>query len=175
MGGNDKTIAKCIFDLVNTSNPSGGLVSPGNSLWFHKLVLKIFGTIGPDYKKLIKNHACIHDACGFLMNHFKVGLGYVYGLFEENTLEISSAGKSRGHFDLTFSSLCWLIQLTGLRSTWELMNLQLSFTPSFNVYDSVEEIEGEILFKKMEDLSQEKTKRRLPSLMQYGVIHLELP
>ena len=109
MGGNDKTIAKCIFDLENTSNPSGGLVSPGNSLWFQKLVLKIFGTIGPDYKKLIKNHAYIHDACGFLMNHFKVGLGYVYGLFEENTLEISSAGKSRGHFDLTFSSLCWLI------------------------------------------------------------------
>ena len=70
MGRSDKTIAKCIFDLVNTSNPSGGLVCPGNSLWFHKLALKIFGTIGPDYKKLIKNHACIHDACGFLMNHF---------------------------------------------------------------------------------------------------------
>ena len=45
------------------------------------------------------------------------------------------------------------------------MNLQLSFTHSFNVYDNVDEIEEEILFLKME----EKTKRRLPSLMQYGV------
>ena len=114
MGGSDKTISKCIFDLVNTSKPSGGLVGPGNSLWFHKLALKIFGTIGPDYKKLIMNHACIHDACGFLMNHFKVRPGYVYGLFEENTLEISNAGKTRGYFDSTFSSLRCLGQLTGL-------------------------------------------------------------
>ena len=140
MSGGDKTIAICIFDLVNTSNPSGGLVGPGNSLWFHKLALKIFSTIGPDYK------FTIHDACGFLMNHFEVGPGYIYGLFKENTLEISSAGKTQGYFDSPFSSLCWLSQLTGLQSTWKLINLQLSFAPSFNVYDSVDEIEEKILF-----------------------------
>ena len=70
--GIDKLIAECVFDLVNTSNPSGGLIGPGNSSWFHKLMLKMFGMIGPDYKKLIKNHACIHDACGFVMNHFEM-------------------------------------------------------------------------------------------------------
>ena len=85
-------IAKCVFDLVNTSNPSGGLVGPGNSLWFHKLMLKIIGMIGLDYKKLIQNHGCIHDACGFVMNHFEIGPGYVYGLFEENALKVSRAG-----------------------------------------------------------------------------------
>ena len=122
MGGSDKTIAKRIFDLVNTSNSSGDLVGPGNSSWFHKLALKIFSTFGPDNKKLIKNHACIHDACGLLMNHFEVRPGYVYGLFKENTLEIPSAGKTRGFFDLIFSSLFWLSQPTRLCSTWKLMN-----------------------------------------------------
>ena len=117
LGGIDKSIAECVFDLVNTSNPSGGLVGPGNSLWFHKLMLKMFGTIGPDYKKLIKNHACTHDACGFVMNHFEIGPGYLYCLFEENVLKVSSAGRPRGYLDLTFSGLCWLGQLTGLRST----------------------------------------------------------
>ena len=34
LGGVDKTIAECIFDLVNTANLSGGLICPGNSLWF---------------------------------------------------------------------------------------------------------------------------------------------
>ena len=58
-------------------------------LWFHKLMLE---TIGPDCKKQIKNHACIHDACGFVMNHFGIGPGYVYGLFEGNALKVSSAG-----------------------------------------------------------------------------------
>ena len=67
LGGGEKAIAKCIFDLVNTTNLSGGLVGPGNSLWFHNLTLKVFGSIGRKYKKLIKNHACIHNACGFLI------------------------------------------------------------------------------------------------------------
>ena len=67
LGSGEKSIAKCIFDLVSTANLSGGLVGPGNSLWFHSLTLEVFGSIGRKYKKLIKNHACIHDACGFLI------------------------------------------------------------------------------------------------------------
>ena len=47
---------------------------------------------------------------------------------------------------------------------------RLSDTPSFNVYDSVDESEGEILFQIiMEDLSQEYDKEKLPMLMQYEV------
>ena len=84
-GGINKTISKCIFDLINTANPSGGLVGPGNSMWFHNVMIKLFGTIGCDYKKLIKNHACIHNACGFLIKHLKIGPGYVYSLFRETS------------------------------------------------------------------------------------------
>ena len=63
LGGIDKTIPECIFDLVNTANPSGGLIGPGNNLCFHNLMLKL--SSGPTHKKLIKNHVCVHDACGF--------------------------------------------------------------------------------------------------------------
>ena len=87
----NKTISRCIFDLVNTANPSGGLVGPGNSMWFHNLMIKLFGTVGHDYKKLIKNHVCIHDACGFLIKHLEIGPGYIYGLFRENFITVSSA------------------------------------------------------------------------------------
>ena len=81
LGGMNKTISKCIFDLVNTANPSGGLVGPGNSMWFHNLMLTLFGTVGHDCEKLIKNHACIHDASGFLIKHLEIGPGHIYGLF----------------------------------------------------------------------------------------------
>ena len=70
------------------------IIGPGNCLCFHKLMLTIFGTIGPDYKKVIKNCAYIHDACGFVMNHFEIRPGYMYGLFQENALKVSSAGQS---------------------------------------------------------------------------------
>ena len=62
-----KTISMCIFDLVNTKNPSGGIIGPGNCEWFQNLMLKVVGLVGDHYKKLMKNHACIHDACGFMM------------------------------------------------------------------------------------------------------------
>ena len=51
LGGIDRTIPECVFDLVNMANLSGGLVGPGNSLWFHNLMLKLSGVIGPTHKK----------------------------------------------------------------------------------------------------------------------------
>ena len=142
LGGIDKTIPECIFDLVNTANTSGGLVGPGNSLWFHNLMLKLSG--GPTHKKLIKNQACIHDACGFLIKHFEIGPGYVYGLFQSNSVTMSSASKERGYICLTLSSLCWLGQLTGLRTTSKLMSSL--YAPFFNAYDEMDEREENIIF-----------------------------
>ena len=55
-------------------------------------MIKLFGTVGHDCKKLIKNHACIHDACGFLIKHLEIGPGYIYGLFSEKFITVSSAG-----------------------------------------------------------------------------------
>ena len=143
LGGIDKTIPECIFDLVNTANLSGGLVGPGNSLCFHNLMLKLSGVIGPTHKKLIKNHACIHNACGFLIKHFEIGPGYVYGLFQNNSVTMSSAGKERGYIYSTLSSLCWLVQLTGLRTNLKLMSSL--YTPFFNVYDEMDKREENII------------------------------
>ena len=144
LGGVDKTIAECIFDLVNTANLSGGLICPGNSLWFYNLMLKLSSVIGPTHKKLIKNHACIHDACGFSIKHFKIIPGHMYGLFQNNSVTVYSAGKERGYIYLTLSSLCWLGQLTGLRTTSKLMSsLYATF---FNLYDETDEHEEIIIF-----------------------------
>ena len=101
---------------MNTTNPSGGPVGPGNSLWFRNLTLKLFGSIGQKYMKLIKNHACIHKACGFLVRHLEIGPGYVYGLFNE-AISISSTEETHSFVDLIISTSCWLGQLTGLRRT----------------------------------------------------------
>ena len=105
LGGGEKAISKCIFDLVNTTNLSGGPVGLGNSLWFHNLTLKVFGSIGHKYKKLIKYHACIHDACGFLIRHLGIGPGYVYRLLNE-AITVSSAGEICSFMDLIISTSC---------------------------------------------------------------------
>ena len=107
-------------------------------------MLKLSGVIGPTHKKLIKNHACIHDACGFLIKHFEIGPGYVYGLFQNNSVSVSSAGKERGYIDSTLSSLCWLGQLTRLRATSKLMSFL--YAPFFNSYDEMDEGEDNKFF-----------------------------
>ena len=94
-GGAHKSISICIFHLVNTKNPSGGMIGPGNCLWFHNLILRLLGSVDSSYKKFMKNHACIHDACRFMMTFHNIGPGYVFGLFTNNTLRISSVGMMR--------------------------------------------------------------------------------
>ena len=46
LGGGKKSICQCVFDLVNTKNPSGGLIGPGNRMWFHQLILRLSGCVG---------------------------------------------------------------------------------------------------------------------------------
>ena len=84
--GAHKSISMCIFNLVNTKNPSGGMIGPGNCLWFRNLILRLVGSSSSYYKKLMKNHVCIHDACGFMMTFHDIGPGYVFGLFLNNAL-----------------------------------------------------------------------------------------
>ena len=81
LGGGKKSICQCVFDLVNTKNPSGGLIGPCNCMWFHQLILRLSGRVGAWYKKLIKNHVAIHDAFGFLISQLDVGPGYIYGIY----------------------------------------------------------------------------------------------
>ena len=39
-GDEHKIFSMCIFDVVNTKNPSDGMIGPGNCEWFHNLMLK---------------------------------------------------------------------------------------------------------------------------------------
>ena len=52
-----KPIANCVFDLVNTKNPSGGMIGPGNCQWFHNVMLRLTGGVSEHMQKIFKNHA----------------------------------------------------------------------------------------------------------------------
>ena len=73
-----KLIVNCIFDIVNTKTPSGGMIGPGNCQWLHNTLLFISGAIGPGTQKLLKNHAAVHDACGFVLTHTDIRSGFGY-------------------------------------------------------------------------------------------------
>ena len=133
MVGSTKPIFACIFDLVNTKNPSGGMIGPGNCKWFHDLVLRLSGTVDPWYNKMMKNHAALHDAFGFLINRVNVGPGYTFGYYGKNIMRGSGSMWSR---------CCFMGQLSGLYTVRKLMkyipDLPSSFT-SFDFYDKTEQ------------------------------------
>ena len=134
MVGSVKSIHACVFDLVNTKNPSGGMVGPGNCKWFHDFVLRLSGTVDRSYGKMIKNHAALHDAFGFLINQVNVGPGYTFGYYKQNVMEGSGSLWSRW---------CVMGQLSGLYAIRSLMkynipDLSSSFA-SFDFYDEKEQ------------------------------------
>ena len=140
-GGAHKSISMCIFDLVNTKNPSGGMIGPSNCLWFHNLILRLVGSVGSYYKKLMKNHACIHGTCGFMMTFHDIGPGYIFGLYTNNTLRLSSVGMMRSALDRFFSTLSWMGQFSGLVCVHQLMGwLSALF---FNTHDQQDDTEEE--------------------------------
>ena len=49
IGGGKKSICQCVFDLVNTENLSGGMIGPGNCVWFHRLMLWVSGGLGGEW------------------------------------------------------------------------------------------------------------------------------
>ena len=80
----------------------------------------------------------------YLIKHFEIGPGYMYSLFQNNSVTVFSAGKEKGYIYLILSSLCWLGQLTGLRTTSKLMSSL--YAPFFNSYDEMDECEENIIF-----------------------------
>ena len=92
-----KPIVNCIFDIVNTKTPSGGMIGPGNCQWLHNTLLFLSGAIGPGTQKLLKDHAAVHDACGFVLTHTDIKSGF--GYFPQNAVNISSAGATRNGVD----------------------------------------------------------------------------
>ena len=87
----------------------------------------------------------IKGACGFLIKHLQIGPGYIYCLFNERLIGVSSAGRPRGFNDLFFSSQCWLGQLTGLRETRNLM-ANVNVVRLFREYDATDVLEECIVF-----------------------------
>ena len=116
LGGiSNKTMAEYLFDFANTTNPTGGITGPDNSIWFQNLMLKVFGVVSDGLKKVLKNYACIHDACGLLFKCLGVGPGYTYAMPASKVITVSSAGSGSGSL---LGQCCWLGQLTGLWSVW---------------------------------------------------------
>ena len=140
-GGAHKSISMCIFDLVNTKNPNGGMIGPSNCLWLHNLILRLVGSADSYYKKLMKNHACIHYACGFMMTFHDIGPGYKFGLFPNNALQISSAGMMRSVIGRFSSTLSWMGQFSGLVCVHQLKGWLSA--PCFNVHDQQDNKEEE--------------------------------
>ena len=103
-----KPIVNCVFDIVNTKNPSGGMIGPRNCQWLPNTLLFLSGTVSPNTQKLLKNHAAVHDACGFMLNHTDIGSGYGFGYFPHNVVNVSSAGASRN------GVLWWFLSCSGI-------------------------------------------------------------
>ena len=139
-GGGKKSICQCVFDLVNTKNPSGGLIGPGNCMWFHRLILRLSGRVGMWYKKLIKNHAAIHDAFGFLVSQLDIGPGYMYGIYGD----LINVGISDGGNGVSWwSHQCFMGQLSGLLTLGRLMSNKSRQTDSFLTFDRHDRVEEE--------------------------------
>ena len=134
-----------MFDLVNTKNPSGGLIGSGNCMWLHRLMLRLSGRVGAWYKKLVKNHAAIHDAFGFLINHLDIGPGYMYGIYGD----MINVGVSNGGSGVSWwSHQCFMGQLSGLLTLGQIMSSgdKSRQTDSFLTFDRVEEETNHYLY-----------------------------
>ncbi len=108
-------LAACIcLDEINKSehslsamdleNPYGGLIGPGNSC-----LEKLF-----NYSKVLRLHAVIHDACGFMRRKYKVGPGYCYMMPKPLQINSPLLGHVGGiiyclilkYSDRNYSNLC---------------------------------------------------------------------
>ena len=113
LGGiGNKTIAECLFDFAKTTNPTGGIIGTRNSIWFQNLMLKVFGVVTGDLKKVLKNHACIYDVCSFLFKH--LGIGYTDAMSTTKVITVSSMGSGDDSWSYLVSMLLvrsvdWLV------------------------------------------------------------------
>ena len=103
-------------------NPSGGMIGPGNCQWFHNMMLFLTGGVSDQLQKLLKDHAALYDAFGFMLNTTDIGRGYGFGLFPGMSVYVSSAGAGRSAIGKWLLSLSWFGQCLGLISVHFTMN-----------------------------------------------------
>ena len=110
-----KPIVKCVFDMVNMKNPSGGMIGPGNCQCLLNFLLFLSGRVGDYTQKTLKNHVVIHDACGFMLRNLGVGAGYSFGYFPHSMVCLSSGCSERKNGVLDWFLCCNSIsQVSGL-------------------------------------------------------------
>ena len=126
------------------------MIGPGNCQWFHNIVLRLTGGVSEDTRKLIKNHAAIHNACGFMLTHTDIGPGYMFGLFPHAIVNVSSAWVSRSSLVRWLVSISAFGQLLGLVATYYLMKrLQASFLNTYDNQDRQERCVKDVNFMNL--------------------------
>ena len=88
------------------------------------------------YGKLLKNHAAIHNAFGFLVNQNDIGPGYMYGMY--SNIKVASQ-----HW---WNRCCFMGQLSGLYVLGRLMTNKgkdIESLSSFDIHDKREECVNE--------------------------------
>ena len=149
-----KLIVKCLFDMVNMKNPSGGMIGPGNCQWLHNCLLFLSGRVGDYTQKTLKNHAVIHDACGFMLSNLGVGAGYGFGYFPHSVVCLSSGGSERNGVLDWFLCCSAIGQVSGLVVVRQLM-CRLT-APCFNELDEQDKSERCIMDKHFKDFANKK-------------------
>ena len=149
-----KPIVKCVFDMVNTKNPSGGMIGPGNCQWLHNCLLFLSGRVGDYTQKTLKNHAAIHDACGFMLSNLDVGAGYSFGYFPHSVVCLSSGGSERNGVLDWFLCCSAIGQVSGLVVVRQLMGRLTA--PCFNELDEQDKSERCVMDKHFKDFANKK-------------------
>ena len=116
-------------------NSSGGMIGPGNCQWFHNLMLFMTGGVSESIQKVLKNHAAIHDACGFMLTHMHRYRARIWFWFVPNAmLHMSSAGADRNSVTHWLLLMSGFGQVSGLLTVYALMSSLRA--PCLNNYDS---------------------------------------
>ena len=149
-----KPIVKCVFDMVNTKNPSGGMIGPGNCQWLHNCLLFLSGRVGDYTQKTLKNHAAIHDACGFMLSNLGVGAGYSFGYFPHSVVCLSSGGSERNGVLDWFLRCSSIGQVSGLVVIRQLMGRLTA--PCLNELDEQDKSERCVMDKHFKDFANKK-------------------
>ena len=149
-----KLIVKCVFDMVNMKNPSGGMIGPGNCQWLHNFLLFLSGRVGDYMQKTLKNHAAIHDACGFMLSNLGVGAGYGFGYFPHSVMCLSGGGSERNGVLDWFLSCSGIGQVSGLVVVRQLMGRLTA--PCLNELDEQDKSERCVMDKHFKDFANKK-------------------
>ena len=108
-----------------------------------------------DYtQKTLKNHAAIHNACGFMLRNLGVGAGYGFGYFPHSMVCLLSGGSERNGVLDWFLRCSSIGQVSGLVVVRQLMG-RLT-VPCLNELDEQDKSERCVIDKHFKDFANQK-------------------